>query len=56
MIPHSLRHRKGALGRPSKPGREGHEDIAYNTIIARLFHNDLPDDTNPSTDTRSARR
>ena len=41
MIPHSLRHR--TAGRPSKPGKDGHEDIAYNTIIARLFHSDLPD-------------
>jgi hypothetical protein len=46
MIPHSLRHRTTAGGgRPSKPKRGGHEEIAYNTIIARLFHNDVPRDS-----------
>jgi hypothetical protein len=44
MIPHSLRHRT-TTGRPAKPGKDGHEDIAYNAIIARLFHSDLPDDS-----------
>lgn len=44
MIPHALRHRRGPPGRPTKPGKEDQEDIAYNTIIARLFHNDLPQD------------
>jgi hypothetical protein len=39
MIPHSIRHRNGLLGRPTKPGRPEQEDVAYNTIIARLFHN-----------------
>lgn len=56
MIPHSLRHRKGGPGRPSKPGRDGHDDIAYNTIIARLFHSDLPDDSNNSRDAWTGRR
>jgi hypothetical protein len=51
LIPHSFRQRAMAPnGRPSKSRRpEGHHDdkhqqIAYNTIIARLFHNDLPHD------------
>lgn len=59
LIPHSLRHRKGPLGRPIKPGRPEQEDIAYNTIIARLFHNnDLQDDSrsNASQASRSKRR
>jgi hypothetical protein len=47
MIPHSLRHRMAGAGRPSKPGRSKQEDIAYNTIIARLFHNDTPGDSPP---------
>ena len=42
MIPHSLRHRRGTDGK-QKGSREGNEDIAYNTIIARLFHNDAPE-------------
>jgi hypothetical protein len=53
MIPHSLRHRVTS-GRPAKPGKDGHEDIAYNAIIARLFHSDLPDDN--SHDMRGIRR
>eukprot|EP00934_Nitzschia_sp_Nitz4_P006715 Nitzschia sp. Nitz4//scaffold29_size155292//11068//14277//NITZ4_002634-RA/size155292-processed-gene-0.237-mRNA-1//1//CDS//3329546376//6705//frame0 len=53
MIPHSLRHRKGPPGRPVKPGREGHEDIAYNTIIARLFNNEQQDESNPAGSTIS---
>jgi hypothetical protein len=44
MIPHSLRHRT-VSGRPAKPGKDGRDDIAYNAIIARLFHSDLPDDS-----------
>ncbi len=55
MIPHSLRHRTGALGRPTKTGRPEHDDIAYNTIIARLFHNDLQDDST-TMQARSKRR
>ena len=39
MIPHSIQHRTGPLGRPTKPGRPEQEDVAYNAIIARLFHN-----------------
>eukprot|EP00980_Cylindrotheca_fusiformis_P020725 scaffold7738_cov133-Cylindrotheca_fusiformis.AAC.34 len=39
MIPHSLKHRKSTRGRQAK-SRNGGDDIAYNTIIARLFHND----------------
>jgi hypothetical protein len=61
MIPHSLRHRasNGVTGRPSKAdrnsvGNTGQDDIAYNTIIARLFHNDLPG--NKSTPRRSSQR
>ena len=46
MIPHSLRHRKTEFGEPPyKPGREGRQEVAYNTIIARLFHNDVPGDS-----------
>jgi hypothetical protein len=58
MIPHSLRHRTGPLGRPTKSGRPEQEDIAYNTIIARLFHNDLQDESrsNASQASRSKRR
>mmetsp|Transcript_29408 Transcript_29408/g.70956 ORF Transcript_29408/g.70956 Transcript_29408/m.70956 type:complete len:1264 (-) Transcript_29408:35-3826(-) len=42
MIAHSLRHR--VTDRPSKSGRNssGQDDIAYNTIVARLFNNDVP--------------
>jgi hypothetical protein len=58
MIPHSLRHRTGPLGRPTKSGRPEQEDIAYNTIIARLFHNDLQGESrsNASEASRSKRR
>jgi hypothetical protein len=51
MIPHSLKHRRLAhpTDRPKKPGQDHHDDIAYNTIIARLFHSDLPDDTYSSS-------
>ena len=52
IVPHSLRHRtKATSTRPSKPNRpkdlgdDKNQKIAYNTIIARLFHNDLPDHT-----------
>ena len=51
IIPHSFRHRTKATNtRPSKPhrpqeqGDDKNQKIAYNTIIARLFHNDLPGD------------
>jgi len=47
MIAHSLRHRKPSVGRPLKAGRTEEEDIAYNTIIARLFHNNVPGDSPP---------
>jgi hypothetical protein len=46
MIAHSLRHRVGgplAARAPMKADRNGQEDdgsVAYNTIIARLFHSD----------------
>jgi len=54
MIPHSLRHRtKTVGGKPSRPGRDG-DEIAYNTIIARLFHSDVPGDS-PSKDSRGSR-
>ena len=43
MIPHSLRHRAGVAGRPKKPPAPK-DEIAYKTIVARLFHNDVPDD------------
>ena len=45
VIPHSFRHRtKAANSRPTKPRRPPSQhgetqQIAYNTIIARLFHN-----------------
>lgn len=38
MIAHSLRHRT----RPQKAPRPGHDDIAYNSIVARLFHDGVP--------------
>ena len=47
MIAHSLRHRMPTVGRPTKAGRTKQEDIAYNTIIARLFHNDVPGESPP---------
>jgi len=47
MILHSLRHRLAGAGRPTKPGRSKQEEIAYNTIIARLFHSDVPGDSPP---------
>jgi len=37
MIAHSLRHRT----RPQKAARSEHDEIAYNSIVARLFH-DVP--------------
>lgn len=46
MIPHSLRHRKGPPGPPTKSGKPEQEEVPYNTIIARLFHNDLHDENN----------
>eukprot|EP00536_Pseudo-nitzschia_multiseries_P000558 jgi/Psemu1/249682/estExt_Genewise1Plus.C_70052 len=52
MIAHSLRHRKPTVGRPLKSGRTEQEDIAYNTIIARLFHNDVPGDSPPRSTQR----
>lgn len=56
MIPHSLRHRKGPPGRPTKPGRDGHDDIAYNAIIARLFHSNVPEESNNARQEQSRRR
>lgn len=58
MIPHSIRHRNGPLGRPTKPGRPEQEDIAYNAIIARLFHSsgDLQRNDGPSTVPQSRHR
>lgn len=38
MIAHSLRHR----ARPQKAGRPERDDIAYNSIVARLFHDGVP--------------
>jgi len=37
MIPHSLLDRKHILQAPLKAEQEGKTDVAYNTIIARLF-------------------
>jgi hypothetical protein len=45
MIPHSIRHRNGPLARPTKPGRPEQEDVAYNAIVARLFHSNTELDT-----------
>jgi hypothetical protein len=39
MIPHSLRHRVNMAARPQKAPAQK-EEVAYNTIIARLFHSD----------------
>jgi hypothetical protein len=46
MRPHSLRHRgKGSVvGRPLKAPQGQKDEVAYNAIIARLFHNDVPRD------------
>eukprot|EP00533_Pseudo-nitzschia_delicatissima_P009420 CAMPEP_0116084284 /NCGR_PEP_ID=MMETSP0327-20121206/3723_1 /TAXON_ID=44447 /ORGANISM="Pseudo-nitzschia delicatissima, Strain B596" /LENGTH=1200 /DNA_ID=CAMNT_0003575225 /DNA_START=17 /DNA_END=3619 /DNA_ORIENTATION=- len=49
MIAHSLRHRKPTVGRPTKASRTKQEDIAYNTIVARLFHNNVPGESPPRT-------
>lgn len=38
MIPHSLKNRRTTGTKKSNP--KGDDDIAYNTIIARLFHNE----------------
>jgi hypothetical protein len=45
MIPHPLRHINQLNRRPrqSDSPNQGNE-IAYNTIIARLFHNDVPEE------------
>jgi hypothetical protein len=43
MIPHSLRHRRGAPGALFKTERDVQEDLPYNAIIARLFHGDISD-------------
>lgn len=43
MIAHSLRHRAHLLARPQKiRATQDGKEIAYNTIVARLFHNDVP--------------
>lgn len=39
VIPHSLRHRARTAAKVNR-GTEPHEEVAYNTIIARLFHNE----------------
>ena len=46
MIPHSLRHR-------ATPG--GKDDIAYNTVIARLFHGEIPEEKSRPTTTKFGR-
>jgi hypothetical protein len=43
MIPHSLRHRSQLSGRQRRPATSK-EGKAYNTIIARLFHSEVPED------------
>ena len=49
LVPHTLRNRAQAPnGRPIKPRRPSSgEKIAYNTIVARLFHNDDPASDRP---------
>jgi hypothetical protein len=39
VIPHSLRHRARTVARSSR-STGPKEEVAYNTIIARLFHNE----------------
>lgn len=60
MIPHSIRHRadNSVTSRPTKVGRprSGQEEIAYNTIIARLFHNDVPSSEHPPRTSSSFHR
>jgi hypothetical protein len=50
MIPHSLRHRVKTIGGQSGRQGRGGEEIPYNTIIARLFHSDVPGGQSPSKD------
>ncbi|CAJ1959609.1 unnamed protein product [Cylindrotheca closterium] len=40
MIPHSLKNRRTTGGNKQSKSKERDDDIAYNTIIARLFHNE----------------
>jgi len=54
VVPHTFQDRKNpATSRPTKPRRprtpndDKDQQMAYNTIIARLFHNDLPGDHDP---------
>lgn len=44
MRAHSLRHRGRPIDRPQKPPQGQKDEVAYNAIIARLFHNDVPSD------------
>ena len=39
VIAHSLRHRARTIARSNR-GADANEQVAYNTIIARLFHNE----------------
>ena len=39
VIAHSLRHRVRTVARSNR-GKDPNEEVAYNTIIARLFHNE----------------
>jgi hypothetical protein len=56
MIPHSLKHRKGTLGRQAK-AMNGQSDLEYNAIIARLFHNDpVNQEGNTANNLRNGRR
>jgi hypothetical protein len=59
MRAHSLRHRgKGlVIDRPQKAPQGEKDEVAYNAIIARLFHNDVPSDAyRPPKDLRGLQR
>jgi hypothetical protein len=59
MRAHSLRHRgKGSvIARPQKAPQGEKDEVAYNAIIARLFHNDVPSDAyRPPKDLRGLQR
>lgn len=43
MLAHSLRHRSRTSARVRQAGQR--DEIAYNTIVARLFHSDVPGDS-----------
>jgi hypothetical protein len=59
MRAHSLRHRGqgSVIARPQKAPQGGKDEVAYNAIIARLFHNDVPSDAyRPPKDLRGLQR